>query len=158
MYAGPIAKRKPSMASSTALITCGDVSKILGHTKFNKCVRASSVLRPVTPSAISITVGGAARQYNAVSAIASEWRLAVSMTYVLQQRMQFVDAQDHGPSMHPPAVVSRHRCNPYPFHQCTRTRTTVPTIIGVVIQCGSLSLSLSRSFARVSHHTFSTPF
>jgi hypothetical protein len=50
---------KPSTASLIALTTCGLVSNILGHTKFNKWIKASSHPNPYTPNARCFTADAA---------------------------------------------------------------------------------------------------
>ena len=49
---GPRATLMPSMAAMKACTRWGEVSKTLGHTKFIKCVRASSQPNPKTPRAM----------------------------------------------------------------------------------------------------------
>ena len=58
-FPAPILTLIPSTASVTALITWGLTSKILGHTKFIKWVRASSQFNPYTPNARCFTAADA---------------------------------------------------------------------------------------------------
>jgi len=51
---GPRATRRPSMESMKACTRCGDVSNILGHTWFSRCMSASSQPKPYTPSAMCL--------------------------------------------------------------------------------------------------------
>ena len=52
---GPSATRQPSTASVKACTMCGEFSKILGHTKLNRCINASSQPNPYTPNAMCFT-------------------------------------------------------------------------------------------------------
>ena len=51
--------RAQSRTSKTFLITCGEVSKMLGHTKFKMCTSASSQLKPTHPRETCFTIAHA---------------------------------------------------------------------------------------------------
>ena len=69
----------PSRPSSTALITWGDTSKILGNKKFNKCSSASSAPRYATPNARCLTAEAAVYLWTkSLSVSASSSKLVIA--------------------------------------------------------------------------------
>lgn len=54
-FPGPRETLIPSIASITALITCGEVSKIFGQTWLRRCINYSSQPKHYTPNAKCLT-------------------------------------------------------------------------------------------------------